>query len=65
MELEQRPIVDLIPFANNARTHDDAQVAEIAASIKEFGFTNPILIDGANGIIAGQLRPSRSNSGTA
>ena len=45
----------LIPYANNARTHDDAQVAEIAASIKEFGFRNPILVDGV-GIIAGHGR---------
>ena len=45
----------LIPYANNSRTHDDAQVAEIAASIKEFGFRNPILVDGV-GIIAGHGR---------
>ena len=43
---------DLIPYARNSRTHDEAQVAQIAASIKEFGFTNPILLDGENGIIA-------------
>ena len=49
-------ITDLIPYANNARTHSDAQVAQIAASIKEFGFTNPILLDGTNGIIAGHGR---------
>jgi ParB-like chromosome segregation protein Spo0J len=41
---------------NNARTHSDEQVAQIAASIKEFGWTNPILIDGENGIIAGHGR---------
>jgi DNA modification methylase len=46
----------LIPYVNNARTHSDAQVAQIAASIKEFGFTNPVLIDGENGIIAGHGR---------
>lgn len=45
----------LIPYANNSRTHDDAQVAQIAASIKEFGFRNPILVDGV-GIIAGHGR---------
>ena len=45
----------LIPYANNSRTHDDAQVAQIAASIKEFGFRNPILVDGV-GIIAGHRR---------
>jgi len=43
-------ICDLIPYARNSRTHSDAQVAQIAASIKEFGFTNPILVDGERGI---------------
>ncbi|CAH0242851.1 site-specific DNA-methyltransferase [Roseomonas sp. CECT 9278] len=47
---------DLIPYARNARTHSDAQVAQIAASIREFGFTNPVLTDGDNGIIAGHGR---------
>ena len=56
MEIKQTPISELIPYANNARTHDDAQVAQIAASIKEFGFTNPVLTDGDNGIIAGHGR---------
>ena len=46
----------LIPYAKNSRTHDDAQVAQIAASIKEFGFNNPILIDPDGGIIAGHGR---------
>ena len=46
----------LIPYPNNARTHSDEQVAQIAASIKEFGFTNPVLVDGDNGIIAGHGR---------
>ena len=46
----------LIPYVNNSRTHSDEQVAQIAASIKEFGWTNPILIDGENGIIAGHGR---------
>ncbi len=50
------PIVDLIPYANNSRTHSDAQVAQIAASIKEFGFANPVLLDGERGIIAGHGR---------
>ena len=49
-------VADLIPYANNARTHSDEQVAQIAASIKEFGWTNPILVDGENGIIAGHGR---------
>ncbi len=51
-----RPIGDLIPYAKNARTHSDAQVAEIAASIRAFGWTNPILVDGENGVIAGHGR---------
>lgn len=51
-----RKVADLIPYARNARTHSDAQVAQIAASIKEFGFTNPVLIDGERGIIAGHGR---------
>jgi len=46
----------LIPYARNSRTHSDAQVQQIADSIKEFGFTNPILIDETNGIIAGHGR---------
>ena len=47
---------DLIPYARNSRTHSDEQVAQIAASIREFGFTNPIIIDGQNNIIAGHGR---------
>jgi DNA modification methylase len=49
-------VADLVPYARNARTHSDAQVARIAASIREFGFTNPILVDGARGVIAGHGR---------
>lgn len=56
LEVEYRPASALIPFAKNARTHSDAQVAQIAASIREFGWTNPILVDGDNGIIAGHGR---------
>lgn len=56
MKIEQLGITTLIPFAKNSRTHNDAQVAQIAASIREFGFTNPVLIDEANGIIAGHGR---------
>ena len=55
-KIEQRLVADLIPYAANSRTHSDAQVAQIAASIKEFGWTNPILIDGDNTIIAGHGR---------
>lgn len=54
--VEQRAVAELIPYARNARTHSDAQVAQIAASIREFGWTNPVLVDGANGVIAGHGR---------
>lgn len=54
--IEQRAVADLIPYANNARTHSEAQVAMIAGSIREFGFNNPVLVDGGNGIIAGHGR---------
>lgn len=47
---------ELIPYVNNARTHSDEQVTQIASSIKEFGFNNPILTDGENGVIAGHGR---------
>ena len=50
------PLAELIPYARNARTHSDAQVAQIAASIREFGFTNPVLVDGQRGVIAGHGR---------
>jgi ParB-like chromosome segregation protein Spo0J len=56
MQIEQIDIEDLIPYAMNARTHSDAQVAQIAGSIKEFGFNNPVLIDAENGLIAGHGR---------
>ncbi len=49
-------VASLIPYARNARTHSDAQVAQIAASIREFGFTNPVLVDGDRGVIAGHGR---------
>lgn len=55
-KIETRLVADIIPYASNSRTHSDAQVAQIAASIKEFGWTNPILIDGDNTIIAGHGR---------
>lgn len=51
-----RPIETLVPYARNARTHSEAQVAEIAASIREFGWTNPILVDGENSVVAGHGR---------
>jgi DNA modification methylase len=49
-------VADLIPYARNSRTHSDEQVTQIAASIKEFGFLNPVIVDGENGIIAGHGR---------
>ena len=53
---KEAQIADLIPYARNARTHSDEQVAQIAASIREFGFINPVIVDGDNGIIAGHGR---------
>lgn len=55
-QIETLDINSLIPYARNARTHSEAQIAQIAGSIKEFGFTNPVLIDKDNGIIAGHGR---------
>ena len=56
MQIEQIQLATLIPYINNSRTHSDEQVAQIAASIKEFGFNNPILVDKDSGIIAGHGR---------
>ena len=56
LSIDYLPTTDLLPYAMNSRTHSDEQVAQIAASIKEFGFTNPILIDDSAGIIAGHGR---------
>ena len=56
MKIIQKKVTELIPYVKNSRTHSDDQVAQIAASIKEFGWTNPILVDGSNGIIAGHGR---------
>ena len=55
-QIEQIATAELIPYARNARTHSDEQVAQIAASIREFGFCNPVLIDAENTIIAGHGR---------
>lgn len=49
-------VEDLIPYALNSRTHSDEQVAQLAASIREFGFTNPVLVDEKNNLIAGHGR---------
>jgi ParB family transcriptional regulator, chromosome partitioning protein len=55
-EIVYKSVKELVPYARNSRTHSDEQVAQIMASIKEFGFTNPVLTDGDNGIIAGHGR---------
>ena len=52
---------ELIPYVGNSRTHSDEQIKQIASSIKEFGFTNPVLIDDGNGIIAGHGRVLAAN----
>ena len=56
LEITYQKVTDLIPYVNNSRTHSEEQVKQIAASIKEFGFTNPILIDENKGVIAGHGR---------
>ena len=54
--IQQWPIERLIPYARNARTHSAGQIAQVAASIREFGFTNPILVDNDSGVLAGHAR---------
>jgi ParB-like chromosome segregation protein Spo0J len=54
--IEQRPVDQLKPHRQNARTHSEAQIEQIVASIREFGFVNPILIGTDDGIIAGHAR---------
>ena len=56
MQIKTVLVEKLIPYVKNSRTHSDGQVAQIAASIKEFGWTNPILVDGESGVIAGHGR---------
>lgn len=56
LQITYRKVEDLIPYARNSRIHSDAQVAQIAASIREFGFRTAVLVDGDNGIIAGHGR---------
>ena len=55
-KIEMMRTADLIPYARNSRTHSEMQVAQISGSIREFGWTNPVLIDAENGIIAGHGR---------
>ena len=56
LQIEYRAIDALIPHARNAKQHTDAQVAQIAASIREFGWGSPILVDGQNNVVAGHGR---------
>jgi ParB-like chromosome segregation protein Spo0J len=55
-KIERRTLDELIPYARNSRTHSDEQISQIAASIKEWGFTSAVLIDSDGGIIAGHGR---------
>lgn len=56
LKMTYRKVDDLKPYAGNARTHSAKQITQIAASIRQFGFTNPVLVDGASGIVAGHGR---------
>ena len=56
MRVERRPLAALVPYARNARTHSDEQIAQIAASITEWGWTMPVLVDEGGMIIAGHGR---------
>ena len=62
MKYETRKTAELIPYGNNARTHTPEQIEKIAASIQEFGFINPIIIDANNGVIAGHARLQAAQS---
>ena len=61
-QIEHLPTDTLVPYARNSRTHSPEQVAQIAASIREFGFTNPLLIDANNTLIAGHGRVMAAQS---
>lgn len=56
LEILVRPIADLIPYAKNSRTHSPGQIEKLSKLIQEYGFTNPVLLDGENGILAGHGR---------
>ncbi len=56
LQIEYKSVNDLIPYINNSRVHSDRQIKMIAASIREFGFNNPVLVDCENTIIAGHGR---------
>jgi ParB-like chromosome segregation protein Spo0J len=55
-KVERRAVKDLIPYARNARSHSPEQISQIAASIREWGWTVPILVDETGGIVAGHCR---------
>jgi len=61
-QIEHLPIESLVPYARNSRTHSPEQISQVANSIMEFGFTNPVLIDGQGGIIAGHGRVMAAKS---
>ena len=61
LAIKYKKTADLVPYANNSRLHDETQLGQLVASINEFGFTNPVLLDGANGIIAGHGRVMAAN----
>lgn len=56
LSVQTKALDELVPYASNARFHSQEQIDQIAASIREFGWTNPILLDGDNGVIAGHAR---------
>lgn len=56
LKITYRKVEDLTPHAGNARTHSDKQIDQIAASIRQFSFVNPVLVDGSGGIVAGHGR---------
>ena len=56
LEIIYKKVDDLIPYVNNTRTHTEEQINQVASSIKEFGFNNPVLIDSDGGIISGHCR---------
>ena len=63
LNVEYRKVETLIPFARNPRTHSDTQVAKLAASIVEFGWTNPVLVDGTTALLpATVVWPLRASS---
>ena len=56
LQIDYRPTKSLIPYARNARTHSEAQIKQLMGLIKEYGWTNPIIVDEDNGVVAGHGR---------